>query len=436
MNPLFRFPTVAVLGLLAAAVVAPAQQLTVQPFHASGIYRAGESVGWTLSLPAGVKAPAGGYDYTVKRDGAVVIKSGKIDPAPSATIELSVNEPAMVLLDVAPMDRAAKHTVAGAAIDPTRIPPDAACPADFDAFWASKIALLHGIPMDPVVTPEPSGRDGVDYATVRLNNIGGAHVYGQLAKPSRPGKFPAVLIMQWAGGPYPLQKAWVTDRAAQGWLALNVEPHDVPFNLPKEFYDALPAMIKNYTSLYNDERDRNYFLQMYLGDYRALDYLAGRPDWDGRILVAAGTSMGGQQSFAVAGLHPRVTHMIVDVPAGADSNAALHGRAAGYPNWDARSPKVMSTALYFDTVNFASRIKAKCLVAMGFVDTTCPPVGVWTAFNQIAGPKEAVPMIDSPHNNFATPEEQRPYTERSAAWFAALVQDREPELRNNLGEAK
>jgi lysophospholipase L1-like esterase len=58
---------------------------------------------------------------------------------------------------------------------------------------------------------------------------------------------------------------------------------------------------------------------------------------------------------------------------------------------------------------------------MGFVDTVAPPVGIWIAFNQIKGPKEAAPMIDSPHNNMATPAQQRPYTSRSAEWLNALV---------------
>jgi lysophospholipase L1-like esterase len=81
----------------------------------------------------------------------------------------------------------------------------------------------------------------------------------------------------------------------------------------------------------------------------------------------------------------------------------------------------METALYFDAVNFASRIKAASLVSMGFIDTVTPPVGIWIAFNQIRGPKEAVPMIDSPHNHQATPAQQLPYTSRSAEWLGALV---------------
>ncbi len=58
---------------------------------------------------------------------------------------------------------------------------------------------------------------------------------------------------------------------------------------------------------------------------------------------------------------------------------------------------------------------------MGFVDTISAPTGIWTAFDLIPSEKEAVPMINSPHNHLATPEQQRPFTERSAEWLAALV---------------
>ena len=66
----------------------------------------------------------------------------------------------------------------------------------------------------------------------------------------------------------------------------------------------------------------------------------------------------------------------------------------------------MKTALYFDTVNFASRIKAPVLAGMGFIDTISPPAGVWTALNQIPGPKEPLPMIESEHDNL-TPQKGR-----------------------------
>ena len=58
---------------------------------------------------------------------------------------------------------------------------------------------------------------------------------------------------------------------------------------------------------------------------------------------------------------------------------------------------------------------------MGFVDTVARTVGIWTAFNQIKGQKEAVPMVNSPHNHQATPQQQMPWTKRSNEWLDAIV---------------
>jgi cephalosporin-C deacetylase-like acetyl esterase len=424
------------LAALLAALPAAAQQPVFTPDHPSGIYAAGERVGWTVTLPAGTKA-AGPYTYTVRRNGGEVVSSGTLDLTKGrGRIETSLAEPAMVLVEVKPPagttgfgDRSTGgpgKVLLGAAVAPTGIAAAEPKPADFDAFWKSKLEQLAAIPMGAVVTPGESGKAGVEYATVRLNNVNGSHVYGQLAKPAREGKFPALVIYQWASPPYPLQKQWVTDRAAEGWLALNIEPHDVPSDMPQAFYDALPAIIKNYPSIGRLSRDESYFLRMYLGDYRAIEYLASRPDWDGKTVVVMGTSMGGQQSFAAAGLNPRVTALIVDVPAGADVTAALHGRAPSYPNWDVSRPAILETARYFDAANFASGITARSLVAMGFIDQTAAPAGIWAVFNQIRGRKEATPMIDSPHNNLATARQQLPYTKRSAEWLAALVKGQDP----------
>jgi cephalosporin-C deacetylase-like acetyl esterase len=419
------------LSLLSSlAIVGTAQSVELMPAHASGFYSVGEAVAWTVTAKPGAVMPAGGFSYSLKLNNTIPLVEGKVDVSQGpARIEAKVNEPAMVYLEIAAAGKDEKPLAAGAAVSPTKLQPAAARPSDFDSFWAAKLKLLAGLPAEPVITPGESGRKDVEYATVRLNNIEGSHVYGQLARPAREGKFPAVLVMQWAGGPYPLQKSWVVDRAAQGWLVLNVEPHDVPGNMPQEFYDALPAMIKQYNTIYADDRDRCYFLRMYLGDYRAADYLTSRPDWDGKIFLAMGTSMGGMQSFAVAGLHPRITHMIVEVPAGADAQAALHHRHESYPNWDKSNPRVMQTAKYFDSVNFASHIHATSLVAMGFIDNVCAPTGIWTAYNQIAGPKEVVPLVYAAHNHQSTPEQLKSYEDRAAEWLEALARGQPLHLR-------
>ena len=376
------------------------------PFHASGIYALGETAGWNVTLPWNAK-PA---TYVVRENNLTEIGHGMIEPGKPMKIEATLKSPGMVYVEITESALDAKPHALGAAVAPEKIAPSVPAPADFDAFWKAKIAQLRN-------------------TRGEMNHVGGKHVWGQVAKPhdsTNKKKYPGLLILQWASPPYPLQKAWVTDRAAEGWLAVNIEPHDVMPDQPKEYYEALPAAIKQYNSIETRDRDKNYFLQMYLADIRAVDYLASRPDWDGKTLVVMGTSMGGQQSLCAAGLHPKVTAMLINVPAGADASGTAHGRKIGYPFWDANDAQVMKTAPYFDTVNCASHIKVPSLVAMGFIDTTTPPVGIWAAFNELKGPKEAAPMIESPHNHLATPEQSQPWTQRSAAWLAALVNGTPP----------
>lgn len=411
----------AVLPICLNGVVALAKgpaPVAIQPDRPTCMYDVGERVGWTLTSPA-----AGMVRYSAKKNGAVEVASGELDLAAGpARVELTLTEPAMVLLEVQPTAGSAAPQLAAAAVAPTQLKPVLPKPDDFDNFWQAKIEELHSVPAEPALVRGGSGGvPGVAFATITMNNIRGAKIHGQLAHPDRPGKFPALLILQWASPPYPLEKVWVTQPATQGWLALNVEPHDVLPDQSRAYYDALPDEQKHYESLGHDDREQSHFLKMYLGDYRAIDYLTEHPAWDGKTLVVMGTSMGGQQSLCVSGLHPRVTHMIVNVPAGCDLNAALHGRAAGYPFFRTDDPKVMETARYLDAVNFAPGIKARSLVALGFVDTVCPPAGIWTAFNQISGPKLAAPMPDSPHNHQATAEQQRPYTDTSDQWLKTLA---------------
>lgn len=402
------------------------------PDRADGTYAVGARIGWTATLPrTGRGAPRRTYRWVARRDGGTAVDSGTLDLARGrARLETTLDRPAMLLVEVRPVRPdstfGARHTggpgrvLLAAAVAPHAIRAAEPAPDDFDAFWTRQLDTLARVPLDAVERAGESGRAGVRWSTVRLDNVGGAHVYGQLARPAAEGRYPAVVIYQWASPPYPLQKPWVTDRAAEGWLAFNVEPHDVPADMPQAFYDALPAVIRQYPTLGREHRETSDFRRMYLGARRALDYVATRPDWDGRTLVVMGTSMGGQQSFAAAGLDGRVTALVVNVPAGGDVTAARHGRGASYPNWDLAHRGVLTTAPYFDVANFAPRVRAPAFVAMGWIDEVSTPTSIWSVVNALGGPMEVAPMPDAPHNHQATPAQLAPWTVGSARWLDAL----------------
>jgi cephalosporin-C deacetylase-like acetyl esterase len=237
-----------------------------------------------------------------------------------------------------------------------------------------------------------------------MSNIRGTHIQGQIARPAQGGKLPALLIVQWAGV-YPLQRSWVTDRAAEGWLVLNIEAHDLPIDRPDAFYaeqqqDHGPQ--HDYPGIGNDDRETSYFLRMYLSCARAADYLAQRADWDGKTLVVMGGSQGGMQALVTAGLCPKISAALAIVPAGCDMLGPVVGRKGGWPQWYANTAgkdaaKVHAASRYFDVVNFASRIRCPVLVGTGLIDEVCPAAGVLAAANQIQSPKEVVILPGAEH---------------------------------------
>jgi cephalosporin-C deacetylase len=301
----------------------------------------------------------------------------------------------------------------GAAVAPARIGLSTPRPADFDTFWDAKLAAQAAVPINAVLTPITTDVADVDISIFELDALG-SKAHGYVARPTLEGRFPALIQLQYAGV-YALGPGAASRRAAEGWLILNVDAHD---KLPSDPAGNIP---RNYATVGNTNREQSYFLNMYLRASRVLDYLLTRPDWDGRTIVLTGGSMGGQQSLALAGLRPdHIDAVLVCVPAGADTNGDLHGRKAGYPNWPSDNPDVMRTSLYFDPVNFASRIKAPVMAGIGFIDTISPPAGIWTMLNQIPGPVEPLPMIESEHDNL-TPAKGRACPTRTNEILSELV---------------
>lgn len=391
----------------------------ITPYKASGIYQLNEKVGWNITLPDSLSAAK--YTYTIKANNHTTLASGEVDlSSRKGSFDVSMSSPGMLYVELTPPG--GKTIALGAAVAPEKLKPVVARPADFDQFWNRKVADLKKVPMNPKITQGDTNRPEVDYSLVEMDHVNGTKVYGQLAKPVKKGKYPAIVVLQWASPPYPLDKYWATNHASGGWLVLNIQPHNVPVSGPPELYSNLPDEIKNYGALGQRDRDKNYFVEMYLRGYRAVDFLAQHPDWDGKTIAVTGGSMGGQQSFAVAGLHPKVTHMMANEPAGCDLNGPNFGRQNSYPFYPPNDPEAMKTAAYIDAVNFAPRIKATSLVSMGFIDTITAPAGIWTAFNLIKGPKVAAPMIEAAHNNIATWEQQQPYYTRQTAWMKALAE--------------
>lgn len=386
---------------------APAITLKVAADRADALYQVGENATFTIEVRQDDKPLAEGKVACVfSKDGwqplppqMVEIKEGK------ATISGKLDEPGFLLLRAT----LGKSTaLAAAGYDPLKIKPSLPVPDDFDAFWTAQKESLAKVPVKFALTPVETSAKGLEAFDVQVDCLGKS-VSGYFGRPkdAKPKSHPAILFVHGAG----VRSAdlgntqWAIREG--GMLAFDINAHGIPNGRPPEFYTELSqGELKGYPSFGRDNRDEGYFKGMFLRLIRAIDFLTSQPEWDGKTLVVYGSSQGGFQALAAAGLDPRVTFICAGVPAGCDHTGSAANRISGWPKLvpsDAGGKPdaaASEASRYFDCVNFAARAKCKgAAVTVGFIDTTCPATGVYAAYNALAMPKAMHADVLAGHTN-------------------------------------
>lgn len=402
------WPAAAAKKAVAAKPATP-YALTVATDHPDALYHQGETITYTIKLTLDQK-PVDGAEvaWVTTKDGVDPKRSGKVTVAAgTATVTGKLDEPGFMQCRVTftTPEKVALDAIAGAGIDPLQIKPSLPVPDDFDAFWDAQKKKLAAVPMNPKLTPAKSSAENIEVFDVKVDCLG-APVSGYFARPkgAKAKSLPIVLTLHGAGvrsaswtGP----DSW----AKQGFLAMDINAHGLPNGQPDSFYDQLAnGELKDYRARGAESRDTVYFLGMFLRVIRAIDFLTAQPEWNGRTVVATGSSQGGFQTLFAAGIDSRVSFFAAGVPAGCDHTGFLVGRVNGWPKFfptgtDAQGKEnVLAAVRYFDNVNFATRIKVPGLVTVGFIDTTCPPSSVYAAYNAIRTPKQIFNDPPSPHH--------------------------------------
>ena len=394
--------------------------LVITPSSVDGVYATGTKVTWTVD-PKNFPSSKADATYEVLHAGKNEIDKGTLNLSQGkTTVSVPFDRPGTLVLKVTVTIPGQKDLIgrSGAVVRSHEIMPSAPAPADFDKFWSSKLAELAKVPADPHLVSAPSDKPGVDYWKITMSNIKGTKIQGQIARPHDGTSFPAMLVFQWAGV-YPLRKEWVTDMAKRGWLVMNIMAHDLPIDESIEFYkDKDQHELKGYTHIGRNDRETCYFLRMFLACSRSVDYISGRPDWNHGPLVVTGNSQGGFQSFAAAGLNPKVTAVMTSVPAGFDFYALDAGRQMGWP-WllEGASPEAKIAAGYFDAINFAAKIHCPVLVSFGLIDGLVQPEGSFAGINALKGPVETIVVPNRGHESAGYDA----YYKRLNEWTAAML---------------
>ncbi len=400
--------TLACRAFAAAPSAAAGYELKVTTDRADQIYHRGDKVTFTIALLRDGQPIAGpAAKWSITKDGVPLNREGNAAiPAAGLALTASLDEPGFLhcMVECTPPGTPKLTARAGAAIEPLAIQPSLPAPADFDAFWAAQKKQLAATPANLRLTPVKSPVEGVECFEVQADTGVGRGLSGYLARPAgaRAKSLPGIVLAHGSGvttSRLPIAAKWAKD----GFVALDFNANGLPNGQPREFYAALQAgELKEYYLQGRESRDTMYLRGIFFRLLRAIDTLAAQPEWDGRRLVALGRSQGGGQAIAAGGLDPRVNYVSAEIPTFCDHTGIARNRINGWPRiipngTPTPDPNVVEAVRYYDSVNFAPRIRAQTFFTVGFIDHICPPTGIYAAFNQLTAKKEIWNHLDTGH---------------------------------------
>lgn len=336
----------------------------------------------------------------VKKEG-VILKNGK------AEFSGTMKTPGFYRLRVFAVIGGKRYEgLATAGFEPDKIQPTVKDPADFETFWSNAIADARKQNLDPKITllPDRCTSDVNVYHISFQNEAPGSRIYGMLAVPKKPGKYPAILKVPGAGvRPY----AGDARMASLGFITLEIGIHGIPVNLdPQVYFDLAAGALSGYNSIKMNDRNAHYYKRVYLGCVRAGDFIFSLPEFNGTDYAVTGGSQGGALTIVTSALDKRIKYAAALYPALCDHTGYLNNRAGGWPHYFKNAqpkPGELETLQYYDVVNFARRVKVPGFYTWGYNDLTCPPTSMYSAYNVITAPKQLEIFQETGHWTF--PEE-------------------------------
>lgn len=299
-------------------------------------------------------------------------------------------------------------------------------PDDFQSFWQSTLSEARAAGGEVVLKPAATTLRAVEVFDVTFPGFGGHPVKGWLMLPKhRTGRLPLIVQYIGYGGGRGLAHEdlhWAAsgfahfkmDTRGQGSVWSVGDTAD-PVGAGVSFPGFMTRGVL--------EKAGYYYRRVFTDAVRAIDAMLTLDMIDPDRIAICGGSQGGGIALAVAGIDPRVTAVMPDVPFLCDFPRALQ-MAAQNPYLEVvrylaqhrgQKAQVMETLAYFDGVNFARNAKAKALFSVALMDDVCPPSTVYGAFNAYAGEKTMVEYEFNNHEGGQAFQEQK-----QMAWLSTL----------------
>ncbi len=399
------------LGLALLPVLALAQSVEITTDHTNAVYACGEPATFSIRVLGADKQPAkeGLLRVTLTNFGTQQVAQAVLNLASAnpATCTGALTRPGFLkCAATVKLDKKEVKGLYGAAYDPEKIRAGSERPADFDAFWDAAVKKLDAeVPADPRVERlAAQSNEKHECFKVSFATFDGQRVYGFLSVPKGQGAgpFPVEVNVPGAGPGAAGPNAGMADRGIL-YLVMNVhgyEPGPDAETQKKKYEEQDKRLTAQYGAPRYCQsgaagRETYFYYRVIVGINRSVNWLAARPDADKARFTYGGTSQGGGFGLILCGLNRNFTKGVIHVPAITDLLGYTQGRDSGWPKLieNVRSEDraaAVKVAPYFDGAHFAARITCPVRMTVGFIDETCPPAAVYSAYNALRVKDKAI----------------------------------------------
>lgn len=284
-------------------------------------------------------------------------------------------------------------------------------PADHDAFWARALAELDATTPGVELVPASFQTPQAECFDLYFTGVRGARIHAKYLRPREVGpRHPAIVQFHGYSGSC---GDW-SDKLAYVSLGYSVAAMDCrgQGGSSEDVGGIKGNTLRGHIIRgLADEPDRLLFRDIFLDTAQLTRVVMSLPEIDPTRVGAMGGSQGGGLTLACAALEPRIKRAAPTFPFLCDYRrvwemdqavAAYEELKTFFRLFDPNHEKedLWFTRLgYIDVQYLAPRIRAEVLMAVGLMDTICPPSTQFAAYNKITSTKNLVIYPDFGHEN-------------------------------------
>ena len=294
-------------------------------------------------------------------------------------------------------------------------------PADFNEFWAVRIAEADAVPLDYEILPSDQIPElgSCTYYDLYFTGMGGARVYAKYAVPKVPGG-PVPLVLQFHGYPG-CTRSWAEQSSWPG-IGCAILSMDNPGQggRSEDVGGFKGTTVSGHLITGVDGGPKNlYYVRLYQDQHILCRIVRELEGIDLSRVYVNGSSQGGGMGIACCALnsdlvnrasilYPFLSDFREVWELGADEIA--YDGIRYYSRWfDAdgeRADEWFATLGYVDSLSFAHLVRCPVLFGTGLADVVCPPETQFAVYNALTCPKKHLLYPDFGHEEIQAFDDQ------------------------------